>query len=267
MCSSGAVIKIGGSVLTDKRSTAPKVETALLRSVAAELASSSVRPLVIVHGAGSSGHPLVQRTGLHRGLTDRDSLLAMGESQRSLYQLCVMVTGALLTAGLPVFPVQASATALMTAGHLDSVDFAGLRRLLSLGMVPVLYGVPAVDTVQGCSILSGDVIAAHVASALGIRLLIHATQTDGVFEADPARDAKAERIPRIDQHNWDTIRPKLGGSAGVDVTGGMAGKVGALLELAKRGLCSRIVSARIPGRITAALDGQPVGTWVSWEGT
>jgi isopentenyl phosphate kinase len=252
-------------VLTDKSSTVPKVETALLRTVAIELARTSVRPLVIVHGAGSYGHPLVQRTGLHRGLSDRESLLAMGGTQRALYQLCAEVTGALLAAGLPVFPVQASATALMTAGHLASIDFTGLQRLLSLGMIPVLYGVPAVDTIQGCSILSGDVIAAHVASALGIRLLIHATQTDGVFEADPTLDAKAERIPRINQHNWESIRPKLGGSAGVDVTGGMAGKVGTLLELAKGGLCSRIVSARIPGRIAAALEGQPVGTWVSWE--
>jgi isopentenyl phosphate kinase len=191
----------------------------------------------------------------------------MGEAQRALYQLSAEVTGALLTAELPVFPIQASATAVMTAGRLDSIDFSGVQRLLSLGLVPVLYGVPAVDTLQGCSILSGDVIAAHAASALGIRLLIHATQTDGVYDADPAHVAGAERIPRIDRHNWNTVRPKLGGSAGVDVTGGMAGKVGALLELAKRGLCSRIVSARIPGRITAALKGQPVGTWISWEGT
>jgi isopentenyl phosphate kinase len=245
----------------------PKVETALLGAVAAELASSRKRPLVVVHGAGSYGHPLVQRTGLHRGLKGIESLLAMGETQRALYELCAQVTSALLAVGLPVFPVQASATAVMTAGRLDGMDSEGLRRLLSLGAVPLLYGVPAVDTVQGCSILSGDVIAANVACGLGIPLLIHATQTDGVFEADPAHVTGAERIPRIDRHNWHVVRSKLGGSAGVDVTGGMAGKVGALLELAKGGLCSRIVSARIPGRITAALEGQPVGTWISWEGT
>ena len=265
MVSEGAVVKIGGSVLTDKKSTVPKVESLLLKTLAEELAGSPLRPLVIVHGAGSYGHPLVQRCGLHRGLANSDSLIAMGETQRSLYLLCVAVGGALLTAGPPEFPVQSSATAVMTRGRLEGIDIEGLRRLLSLGMIPLLYGVPAIDTVQGCAILSGDIIAAHVAASLGIGLLVHATETDGVFEADPQRVAKAERIPRIDRHNWPTIRPKLGGSAGIDVTGGMAGKVNALLELSKGGLCSRIVSAKIPGRITAALQGEPVGTRICWE--
>ena len=65
--------------------------------------------------------------------------------------------------------------------------------------------------------------------------------------------------------NWQTVRPLLGGSADVDVTGGMAGKVEALLELARTGPKSRIVSAKIPGRVTEALAGKEVGTWVCWE--
>jgi isopentenyl phosphate kinase len=86
-----------------------------------------------------------------------------------------------------------------------------------------------------------------------------------VFDADPHRRPEARRIARIDQTNWEKVRPLLGGSAAVDVTGGMLGKVEALVDLARRGYKSRIVSALVPGRIRSALAGEDVGTLISWE--
>ena len=103
----------------------------------------------------------------------------------------------------------------------------------------LLYGVPALDHIQGCSILSGDQIAPFVATRLGIATLIHATDVDGVFETDPALDPSARRIARIDHESWDEVRLSLDGSRAVDVTGGMAGKIAALMELARGGLGRR----------------------------
>jgi isopentenyl phosphate kinase len=261
----GVVIKLGGSVLTEKSGSGLDFEERMMRRLAAELAEVTVRPLVLVHGAGSFGHQIVARTGIDRGLSGPESLVAFGETQRLQHVLTAQVAAILLEAKLPVMPVQASATAVLAAGRLEHMDLDALRLLIQCGMVPLLSGVPAVDCERGASILSGDVIAAHLASRLDLPLVVHATDTDGVFDRDPHRHPEARRIARIDRTNWAEVRPLLGGSTAVDVTGGMLAKVEALLGLALEGRAGRIVSARIPGRIQAALDGQDVGTLVTWE--
>ena len=262
----GVVVKLGGSVVTEKGAAEPKVRAELVRRLAGEIATNAPRPLVLVHGAGSFGHRIVHRTGLHQGLGDDDeSRLALGETQRLQYELDQAIAALLLEAGLPVMPCQASASAAMVDGVLETMDTEALRLMIDAGMIPLLYGVPAMDRRRGCAILSGDQIAPFVAARLGIRALIHATDVDGVFESDPASDPAARRIDRIDKSNWETVRGRLRGSRAVDVTGGMAGKVEALLALARAGLRTRIIDATIPGRLGEALAGRPVGTLVTWE--
>ena len=261
----GAVVKLGGSIVTDKSSADLQVNEALVRRLAGELVAAQVTPLVIVHGAGSYGHRIVQRTGIHRGLDGPDSLRAFGETQRLQYSLDCRIARLLLDAGLPVMPVQASASATMEDGQLAGMDTHAMAAMVEQGLVPLLYGVPAIDTVRGCSILSGDQIAPFVARRLGIAAVIHVTDVDGVYDADPAGTTAAQRIDRIDQTNWRQVRQRLTGSSNVDVTGGMAGKVEALLEHAQAGLTTRIVDGRTPGRLAAALSGEAVGTLVCWE--
>jgi isopentenyl phosphate kinase len=244
----------------------PRVREDVVRRLGAEIAASAPRPLVLVHGAGSFGHRIVERTGLHRGLgEDLESRLALGETQRLQYELDGRIARILLESRLPVMPCQASASAVMCDGELETMDTAAIALMAERGLVPLLYGVPALDRVRGCSILSGDQIAPFVAARLGIGLLVHATDVDGVFEADPAREPGARRIDRIDRRNWDAVQGLLRGSRAVDVTGGMEGKVRSLLALAREGgLRSRIVDATVPGQLARALAGEPVGTLVTW---
>ncbi len=259
----GVVVKLGGSIVTDKGATDLRVRGELVARLARELAEAAPRPLVVIHGAGSFGHHIVHRTELHRGVTRGSrSLLDWGETQRLQYVLDSQIARILLDAGLPVMPVQASASAVMRGRRLVAMDVEALRLMVDQGLIPLLYGVPAVDRDQGCSILSGDQIAPYVAGALGIERLIHATDVDGVFEADPKKVPEARRFDRIDRSNWGEVRARLGGSGAVDVTGGMAGKVEALIELSRRGLSVRIVDATAPGRLAAALANEPVGTLV-----
>ena len=52
------------------------------------------------------------------------------------------------------------------------------------------------------------------------------------------------------------------GSSGVDVTGGMRGKLLELLDLADSGIDSIIFNAGKKGQINKALRGEPIGTTV-----
>ena len=56
------------------------------------------------------------------------------------------------------------------------------------------------------------------------------------------------------------MQSDIGGSAGVDVTGGMRGKLLELLDLADLGIESVIFNAGIEGNIARALKGERVGT-------
>ncbi len=263
----GAVVKLGGSVVTDKAAKELRVRETVVRRLVQEIVESKVRPLVLIHGAGSFGHQIVKRTGIHLGFRGDSSRLDLGETQRLQYLLDAEITRICLEEGLPVMPCQASASAVLRDGRLESMDTLALDELIGQGMIPLLYGVPAVDVIRGCAILSGDQIAPYVATRLGFERLIHGTDVDGVFESDPTNNPEAHRFARVDQQNWDDVRRRLRGSRSVDVTGGMEGKVSSLIDLARDGLQSRIIDATIPGRLAAALAGERVGTLVCWEDT
>ena len=54
------ILKIGGSILTNKDSTVSEVDNVSLKRIASEIKASldiSPKQLIIVHGAGSFGHP------------------------------------------------------------------------------------------------------------------------------------------------------------------------------------------------------------------
>jgi len=259
-----AVVKLGGSVLTDKRGDRPRIRRQVLARLADELASAPRgRVLGVVHGAGSFGHGPVLRSGIHRGAKTPTQRLAWGEIQVLQNELNAAVCRALLAAGLPAVPCQASATAVMDRGKLAHLDDTALREFAAHKMIPVLYGVPAADRAQGCSILSGDVLAPELARILGGNLLVLGTDVDGVFTADPRQHSDAARIRRITPRTWPTFAGSLGGATSRDVTGGMRGKVATLIEHARQGLCARIVDINRPGHLANALRGADVGTLIA----
>jgi isopentenyl phosphate kinase len=82
-----------------------------------------------------------------------------------------------------------------------------------------------------------------------------AGDVDGVFEGDPRLNPAARAIPRITPENWEQVRGVLGGSLATDVTGGMLGKVEAMVELVRGvpGLKVRLFSGERAGALEAAL--------------
>jgi isopentenyl phosphate kinase len=256
------VLKIGGSVLTDRGLERPAVRREVLRSIAQEIASAWQAGgfrLVVVHGAGSFGHPIVKRTGIDRGIRTASDRLAFAETQRLQTVLNGIVVAALVRAGLPAFPFQASANVVLEAGRIRSFALAPVLELLKWGMVPVLNGVPAADTAQGCSILSGDVLAGYLATTLSAQVVLHGTNVRGVFTDDPARNPRARFLPELDLWDPAALPNGVGGSAATDVTGGMRKK---LEEIARTGVPCQVYDATVKGNTRRALLGEVVGTIV-----
>lgn len=254
------ILKIGGSVITDKFSKKPKINFKNLKRISKEIASaykSKKFSLILIHGAGSFGHLIVKKTKIDKGIKNKKQLKAFAETQRLQNELNSIVTKCLINENLPAIPFQPSSSAIMKSKRLVKMDTLAIKGLLEIGMIPVLYGVPAYDKDQKCSILSGDQIAAYLAKKLKAKKIIHGTNVDGIFTDDPSLNPKAKLIPEINSQNLKKVLKLLKGSLATDVTGGMLGKIS---ELLKSGVEAQIINAQIPGNIKKALKGKRFGT-------
>ncbi len=258
------ILKIGGSVITDRKDERPRLRGGRLARIAREIEEgrrAGAPRLIILHGAGSFGHPIVRKTGIDRGVRNRAHRIAMGETQRLQSELNARVVRHLLGAGIPAFPCQPSSSAVMRGGALVSMDTEALEGLLNIGMVPVLNGVPAYDCVQGCSILSGDQIAGFLYRRLDGDRILHGTDVKGIYTTDPSLDPKARFCATVDLGGAAGLPDGITGSSVTDVTGGMRRK---LEEMRTAGARGQVFDATVPGNVRRALEGKTVGTFVEF---
>jgi isopentenyl phosphate kinase len=252
------VLKIGGSLITDKQGSVPAINKDALERICKEIgeAYSEIKEsegLFIIHGAGSYGHLIVKRSGIDEGIKTDQNLMDFAQTQKMQNELNCIVVGELIKNGVPAFPFQCSSHAVMNGKKLDMIFSGAAEGLVSIGMVPVAFGVPAYDMVQKCSILSGDSLAPFFALSLHANKIIHATDVDGVFTADPKKDISAKLVPLINGKNFDEVKSFLSGSSSTDVTGGMQKKIEELADLSKLGIESVIINGTKPARIKSAM--------------
>jgi isopentenyl phosphate kinase len=268
------LIKLGGSLITDKRRR-ESVRSEVLERVAAELAEARRRwadgGLVLGHGSGSFGHFAAAGTPLAappaaRAADPGGLRRAAARTQDAAARLHRAVVAALLGAGLEPYSLPPSGWLTTGGGEISGVHLEPLDGALRLGMLPVVYGDVATDREVGMSIVSTEGVLLAVArelAALGRRpqRAVWLGETDGVL------DATGTRIGRVDGRTLESARRSTGGSAGVDVTGGMRLRLETAWELALAGVPSWIGDGRRPGVLTAALRGAaPGGTRIEWKG-
>ncbi len=258
-------IKLGGSLITDKRE-AQHFHADVMRRAAQEIAGalradSSLR-LLIGHGSGSFGHVAAQKYGTMQGVRTPEQWRGFAEVATVARRLNNLVVGTLAEAGLPVFAVQPSASARCEDGRILSMESKPIQEALAHGLVPVVYGDVALDSVRGGTIISTETIFSFLAERLYPARVMLLGEVEGVY------DATGAVIPRITPGSFEHVEAALSGSHGTDVTGGMASKVRDMLVLVRRvpGLEVRIFGGAAPGQIQATLLGQAApGTIISGE--
>ncbi len=248
------IVKLGGSVITDKRRKFA-VKQAALKRLAGELAAAK-GPLVVVHGGGSFGHPVASRYNIAGGYESERQLMGLSLTHRAMEKLNAYVVDSLQKAGLPAIAIQLSACAVVSDGRIRSMELAPVRKLLELGLVPVLYGDAVPDLGRGMSIISGDQLVVHLARELGATRVILGVDVDGIYTLDPRKHREARLVPAITPKNWPGVAKSLGAPGGPDVTGGIANKVRELLTLAELGIEAEIVNAARPGILKREVSGE-----------
>lgn len=251
------VLKLGGSVITDKR----KPLTPNLRAIerlANEISRAKVSSLILVHGGGSFGHPVAERYGIAEGYGAPSQIMGFSETHRAMTELNSLVMKALISHNIAAVEVQPSSCVVTKAGRIINMELRPLKKMLKMGFVPVLYGDAVFDSEKGFAILSGDQLVSSLAIALGGERIIMAVDVDGLYTADPKTDSSAQLLDRITLEELKSLKHTIEGAKATDVTGGMLGKMLELTAAIEHKIQTLIVNATKPQRVYKALKGEEV---------
>lgn len=260
-------LKLGGSLITDKRSP----ETArldVIRLMAAAIAAARLRNpalrLVVGHGSGSFGHVFGRRYGTRTGVQNAEQWYGFAATADAAARLNRIVVSALLEAQVPAWSIQPSVALRCEDGRVRNGPEETVALALAHGLTPVVFGDVALDSVRGGTIASTEEIFEQLADHLHPRRIVLAGEVDGIFTADPQLHPTAQRIATVTPASFATILAGLGGSHGVDVTGGMRSKVEQSLQMVRShpGLEIVVCSGLQPGSLLRALSGEAVGTLI-----
>lgn len=251
------IVKLGGSVITDKEGP-PSVREDVLERLGRELASAEEPPL-LVHGAGSFGHPGADTHGLTDGVADDAERAGLAEVHGSLRELNLRVLASLREVGLPAVTFSPFGWLSCNDGRPGGWNLIPIHRALEQELVPVSHGDVVLDTTRGVTVLSGDRIVAELARFLGAQRLVFALDQDGVFSHPPGHE-DATLLEAPGPGVLEAARQRATDGDGVDVTGGMAAKIDRAVEAVRAGTEVCFVNGLKAGRVQDALQGKPVGT-------
>lgn len=258
-------LKLGGSLITDKRQP-EMARTDVIRRLAQEIAQARAADpmlkLLIGNGAGSFGHLHAKAHGTRQGVYTPQQWMGFAATADAAARLTRLVAAALLEAGVPVWSIQPSATLRCVDGQVVDGPGWAVARAFAHGLVPLIHGDVALDDVRGGTIAGTEEIMAWLirqwptlqpAEEQPSRVVL-AGEVDGIYTSDPLRDAGAQRIAQLTPQSFDQIAAGLGGSHGVDVTGGMVAKVQQALSMIEMQPDLEIVicSGLLPGNIVRA---------------
>ncbi|HJH32800.1 MAG TPA: isopentenyl phosphate kinase family protein [Methanosarcinaceae archaeon] len=247
------ILKIGGSIITDKDADDGAPNNSEIKRIAGEISKHHGK-LIVVHGAGSFGHPQAKKYALNKKFDAKGALI----THISVKALNHIVVESLANAGIDAIGVHPMGSTVSGDGRIAQMFIENIHLMLDNGFIPVLHGDVVMDTKLGTSILSGDQIVTYLAMQLGSARIGIGSAKDGVL------DDKGDTIAAITSSNFKDIKQYIGGSESTDVTGGMLGKVVELVRLCEMSnINSRIFNAGTSGNVSRFLDGANIGTVIT----
>jgi isopentenyl phosphate kinase len=251
------IVKLGGSLITDKSRRA-RTRSAIILRLATEIARASARiraRIIVGHGSGSFGHHAATEHSLLETTSPRRQAPGTAAVQRAAHTLHRRVTDAMESAGVMPFSVLPSSTCSGRDGRVTRMDARPFASALEADLVPITCGDVVLDASGRATICSTEAVLLALTRKLiraghRIRRAVWLGITDGVYDADgrTISTLDAARIPAVAR-----------GAQTTDVTGGMRLRVGTTLKFARLGVESWVLDGRAAGVLEAALGGRRTG--------
>lgn len=250
------ILKLGGSLITQKDSDKAEINTSLLKNSAQEIAQAlEAKPirLIIVHGTGAFGHVPAKKYVLPF-LNDPQKLAAgIALTKLSLQELTYSIVKELVAAHVNAIAFSPSSASTTCDDEVETFNIAALQEMLNKGLVPVLHGDCVMDLKKGFSILSSDVLAVYLAPKLKASRVIVSMDYNGVFDRDP-RLKGAQKLALMTKDQLAFLENAK--TSGTDLTGGIKKKVEELLRLSTHGIEAEIIGGKNKDYIKKALLGE-----------
>jgi len=256
------ILKIGGSVCTEKDENKPQAREETIQRIAREIKHAMEEKefqFIIVHGAGAFGHKLVVEYALENGAKSEKDFENCKKIQESIKGLNKTIVRIFREEGIELFTIVPSEVIECRERKISKFDTQNLGQLLSEGKIPTLYGDMVCDSEIGACALSGDSIIAFLAKEFRAEKVFLGTDVDGIYSADPKKDSSAKRFDKIDSGNWPEVEKALDEASTVDVTGGMKGKIEKMRESFSGGKVI-VFDANKENSVYHALTGEKIGT-------
>ncbi|MFT7507738.1 MAG: isopentenyl phosphate kinase [Acidimicrobiales bacterium] len=228
------ILKIGGSVITNKESIEHTVREGILREIFTKIAAVQKghgMQLIIVHGAGGHVHHLAHQYGLRGGtqgnLEKEAGALHTQKAVEKLHEEIIEIGN---TCGLPLQSVPTHDVLSQTDRKIRVCDIQRIQKALDENNIPVMYGDMVSDTTLGMSICSGDAVTAHLCTLLPVQRIFFATDVNGVYTNDPHTHKNAQLVEEFTFSEIDKS-VTLTESHNTDTTGGLQGKIEECTEL------------------------------------
>jgi isopentenyl phosphate kinase len=255
--SNKVILKLGGSVITDKEEPYSFARDNLMR-ITREIRDYAQCIAVIVHGTGSYGKGLAREYDLtsdFMGLEELDMIVTFNHRFR---ELNLRVMNVLIDMGLKVVSISPSSLFMCEGGRITTVNWVILREYLSRGITPVVYGDVILDIKSGFYACSSDQMVARISEYLKPPSVLFLTDVDGVYLRYPPQYPDDPVLEKAEERTL--LKLECDYRVGV---GEMYYKVKCAVEAAH--FCEEclIINGRRPGILKRALMGDKVlGTTV-----
>jgi len=238
------LIKLGGSLLTDKTKPFTARETIiidLIRQIKEALLVRKDINIIVGNGGGSFPHYPAIKYQMNEGIKKEMQKFGFAKVQDAAAQLNRIIIKHFLNQNLNAISLSPSSFLIATGGKVKKIFLSPLEGLLRLNLIPVIYGDIVYDEKLGARIFSTE----ELLNAVSIRLLkkgywiervIHNGVTCGVL------DENGQTIKKITKKNFSQFRAAIKKARGYDVTGGMLHKISQSLWLAKYGVKTLIIN-------------------------
>ncbi len=246
------IIKIGGSVITDKTT-----ENSFKKDVVDKLVKqikNSGKKIILVHGAGSFGHILAKKYNLNNGYKNNNQLHGFSLTHAMVQKLNLLILNSLHENGIPAVSLPPHIILKLKNHKYFSFNHSIFNDYLKIGITPITFGDVVLDEKLGFSICSGDLLMQILSDCFKPEKAIFIIDEDGLYTSNPKINKNAEFINSITVEKLK----KLAFSADKhdDVTGGMGGKIETIKNIAKLGIDTILLNGNKPDRLFNVLKGK-----------
>jgi isopentenyl phosphate kinase len=243
------VVKIGGSVLTDKCSEEPQFAWQQARRIAGEIGKLSRLP-VIVHGTGSYGKPSARQYGYMNGKLSRRQADTISKVSSILESLRMKVLETFRNEGIPAVSLNAGSLFVTENGSIVDCHWEPVLNFVERGVVPIISGDFVTDRQDDFSVCSSDWIASHLSVSMRAHRLVFVTDVPGVIMPGETGKSQPQTIAADDIQQWQSAEPGVED----DVTLGMQGKLAAAFLACESGVETFMVDGTSAGSVFEALS-------------